>query len=98
MGQTGQSDISGKAKTSRSLRTLQPTSDAARMAHNATHESGVQSVLRIVDEVLRTDESKIQSCITFVETRSGVEISFMCVTKEILRHLKLMAQSSDHSM
>ena len=41
-------------------------------------------------------ESKIQPCITFVETRSGVVISFMCarkggyehLTKEILRHLE----------
>ena len=41
-------------------------------------------------------ESKTQPCITFVETRSGVVISFMCarnggfedVTKEILRHFE----------
>ena len=41
-------------------------------------------------------ESKTQPCTTFVETRSGVVISFMCVrkgghedlTKEILRHLE----------
>ena len=41
-------------------------------------------------------ESKTQPCITFVETRSGVVISFMCarkggyedLTKEILRHLE----------
>ena len=41
-------------------------------------------------------ESKIQPCITFVETRSGVVISFMCaqkglyedLTKEILRHFE----------
>ena len=40
-------------------------------------------------------ESKTQACITFVETRSGVVISFMCawkegyedLTKEILRHV-----------
>ena len=46
-------------------------------------------------------ESKIQPCITFVETRSGVVISFMCarkggcqdLTKEILRHLKLTVSS-----
>ena len=39
-------------------------------------------------------KSKTQPCITFVETRSGVVISFMCapkgsydhLTKEILRH------------
>ena len=41
-------------------------------------------------------ESKTQPCITFVETRSGVVISFMCdrkggyeyLTKEILRHVE----------
>ena len=41
-------------------------------------------------------ESKTQPCITFVETRSGVVISFMCareggyedLTKEILRHFE----------
>ena len=41
-------------------------------------------------------ESKSQPCITFVETRSGVVISFMCarnggyedLTKEILRHFE----------
>ena len=53
-------------------------------------------------------ESKAQPCITFVETRSGVVISFMCVweggyedlTKEILRHFEAYGfpQSSDHSM
>ena len=84
-------------------------------------EIGVQSVLRVVDDVLshrrvmvnktadtlpkfQTDymfirtvaESKTQPCITFVETRSGVVISFMfarkCgyedLTKEILRHFE----------
>ena len=35
--QAGQLDISGEAKTARSLRTLEPPTDAARMAHNATH-------------------------------------------------------------
>ena len=76
-------------------------------------------MLRVADEVLRTDEfvvnktadtlpkfqtdymsirtvaeSKTQPCITFVETRSGVVVSFVCarqggyedLTKEILRH------------
>ena len=53
-------------------------------------------------------ESKTQPCITFVETRSGVVISFMCaqkggyedLTKEILRHFDSLwfPQSSDHSM
>ena len=53
-------------------------------------------------------ESKTQPCITFVETRSGVVISFMCarkggyedLTKEILRHFGSIwfPQSSDHSM
>ena len=41
-------------------------------------------------------ESRTQACITFVETRSGVVISFMCarkggyedLTKEILRHFE----------
>ena len=119
----GQLDISGEAKTARSLRTPEPPTDAARMAHNATHvhsEIGVQSVLRVVDEVLRTHElwwtrqrihcrnsrqttwlfeqwqSNTQPCITYVETRSGVVISFMCarksgyedLIKEILRHFE----------
>ena len=35
--QVGQLDISGEAKTARTLRTLEPPTDAARMAHNATH-------------------------------------------------------------
>ena len=55
--QAGQLDISGEAKTARSLRT--PPRGAARMVHNATHvpfKDGVQSVLRVVDEVLRTDK------------------------------------------
>ena len=53
----GQLDISGEAKTARSLRTPEPPTDAARMAHNATHmlhsEIGAQFVLQVVDEVLR---------------------------------------------
>ena len=35
--QAGQLDNSGEAKTARSLRTHEPPTDAARMAHNATH-------------------------------------------------------------
>ena len=35
--QAGQLDISSEAKTARSLHTLEPPTDAARMAHNATH-------------------------------------------------------------
>ena len=35
--QAGQLDISGEAKTAISLRTPEPPTDAARMAHNATH-------------------------------------------------------------
>ena len=35
--QAGQLDISGEAKTARSLRTPEPRTDAARKAHNATH-------------------------------------------------------------
>ena len=46
-------DISGEAKTARILHTPEPPTDAVRMAHNATH---ARSVLRVVDEVLRTDE------------------------------------------
>ena len=33
----GQLDISGEAKTARTQRTPEPPTDAARMAHNATH-------------------------------------------------------------
>ena len=35
--QAGQLDISGETKTARILRTPEPPTDAARMAHNATH-------------------------------------------------------------
>ena len=35
--QAGQLDISGEAKTARALRTPEPPTDAARMAHNTTH-------------------------------------------------------------
>ena len=35
--QAGQRDIAGEAKTARTLRTPEPPTDAARMAHNATH-------------------------------------------------------------
>ena len=35
--QAGQLHISGEAKTARSLRTPEPPTDAARIAHNATH-------------------------------------------------------------
>ena len=35
--QAGQLDISGEAKTARILRTPEPPTDAARVAHNATH-------------------------------------------------------------
>ena len=35
--QAGQLDISGGAKTARTLRSPEPPTDAARMAHNATH-------------------------------------------------------------
>ena len=35
--QAGQLDISGETKTARTLRTPEPLTDAARMAHNATH-------------------------------------------------------------
>ena len=122
--QAGQLDISGEAKTARILRTPEPPTDAARMAHNATHvpfrdwcpicvaSHGRSSPHRrvVVNKTadtlpkFQTDymfirtvtESKSQPCITFVETRSGVVISFMCarnggyedLTKEILRHFE----------
>ena len=99
--QTGQ-----LAKTARSRRTPEPPTDAARMAHNATHvpfrdwcpicvaSRGRSSpdrrvvVNKTADTLpkFQTDcmfirtvaESETQPCITFVETRSGVVISFMC--------------------
>ena len=119
-----QLDISGEAKTARALRTPEPPTDAARMAHNATHvpfrdwcpicvaSRGRSSphrrvVVKQTADTLpkfQTDymfirtvaESETQPCITFVETRSGVVISFMCarkggyedLTKEILRHFE----------
>ena len=107
--QAGQLDISGEAKTARILRTPEPPTDAARMAHNATHvpfrdwcpicvaSRGRCSPHRrvVVNKTadtlpkFHTDhmfirivaESKTQPCITFVETRSGVVISFTCVRK-----------------
>ena len=122
--QAGQLDISGEAKTAKSLRTPELPTDAARMAHNATHvpfrdwcpicvaSRGRSSrhrrvvVNKTADTLpkFQTDhmfiqtvaESKTQPCITFVETRSGVVISFMCArnggyedsTMEILRHFE----------
>ena len=122
--QAGQLDISGEPKTARALSTPEPPTDAARMAHNATHvpfrdwcpicvaRRGRSSPHRRVlvnktEDTLpkfQTDymfirtvaESKTQPCITFVETRSRVVISFRCawkggyqdLTKEILRHLE----------
>ena len=122
--EAGQLDISGETKTARILRSPEPPTEAARMAHNATHvpfrdwcpfcvaSRGRSSPHRRVVENKTADtlskfqtdymfirtvaESKIQPCITFVETRSGVVISFMCarkgcyedLTKEILRHFE----------
>ena len=64
--------------------------DAARMAHNATHvpfrdwcpicvvSRGRSSPhRRVVVNKTAVAESKTQPCVTFVETRSGVVISFM---------------------
>ena len=122
--QAGQLDISGEAKITRILRTLEPPTDAARMTHNAKHvpfrdwcpicvasrgRSSPHSrvvVNKTADTLpkFKTDYmfirtvagSKTQPCITNVEMRSGVVISFMCarkggyedLTKEILRHLE----------
>ena len=122
--QAGQLDISDETKTARVLRTREPPTDAARMAHNATHvpfrdwcpicvaSRGRSSPHRrvVVNKTadtlpkFQTDymfirtvaESQTQPCITFVETRSGVVISFMCarkggyqdLTREILRHFE----------
>ena len=104
--QAGQLDFSGEAKTAKIQRTPEPPSDAARMAHNATHvpfrdwypicvaSRGRSSPHRrvVVNKTadtlpkFQTDymfnrtvaESKTQPCITFVEMRSGVGISFIC--------------------
>ena len=109
----------------RTLHTREPHTDAARMAHDATHvpiidwcpfcvaSRGRTSPHRRVVVNMTTDsqpkfqtdymfirtvaESKTQPCITFVETRSGVVVSFMCareggyedLTKEILRHFQV---------
>ena len=98
-----------RRKTARALRTPEPPTDAARMAHNATHvpfrdwcpicvaSRGRSSPHRrvVVNKTadtlpkFQTDymfirtvaESKTQPCITFVETRSGAVISFMCARK-----------------
>ena len=120
--QTGQLDTSGEAKIARILRTPEPPTDAASVAHHATHvpfrdwcpicvaSRGRSSLHRrvVVNKTadtlpkFQTDcmfirtvaESKTQPCITFVETLTGVVISFKCarkvgyedLTKEILRH------------
>ena len=58
--QARQLDISGEAKTARTLRTLLNHPQTLRGWHTARHtlhsEIGARSVLRIADEVLRTDE------------------------------------------
>ena len=118
-----------QAKAARSLRILEPPTDAVRMAHNATHvpfrdwcpicvaSRGRSSPHRrvVVNKTadtlpkFQTDYmftqtmagSKTQPCITFVETRSGVVISFMCarkggyedLTREILRHFEAYGSS-----
>ena len=75
--QAGQLDISGEAKIERLFRTPEPSTNAARMAHNATHVPLYQTDYMFIPTVAA---SKTQPCIiTFVETRSGVVISFMCV-------------------
>ena len=57
--QAGQLDISGEARTARSLRTSEPPTDAARRGTQRVTRSiqrlVPRSVLRVVDEVLRTD-------------------------------------------
>ena len=122
--QAGQDSLKNlvKRKLQDHLRTPEPPTDAARMAHTATHvpfrdwcpicvaSRGRSSPHRrvVVNKtadtlpIFQTDymfirtvaERKTQPCITFVYTRSGVVISFMCaqkggyedLTKEILRH------------
>ena len=107
--EAGRLDIPGEAKTARTQRTPEPPTDAARMAHNATHvpfrswcpicvaNRGRNSPHRrvVVDKTadalpkfhteymfIRTvAESKTQPCITFVESRNGVVVSFMCAQK-----------------
>ena len=58
--QVGQLDISGEGKTARSLYVLLNRRQMMREWHTTRHmfhsEIGVQSVLRVMDEVLRTDE------------------------------------------
>ena len=57
--QAGQLDTSGEATTARILRTREPPTDVARMAHSATHvpfRDWCPICVRVVDEVLRTDE------------------------------------------
>ena len=81
--QAGQLGISGETRTTRTLRTPEPPTNAARMAHNATH-------------IPFRDWCPfcVQPCITFVEMCCGVVINFMCartgghedLTKEALRH------------
>ena len=113
--QAGQFDISGETGTARTLRTPEPPTDAARMAHNATHvpfrdrclccesrtscgdqESGHSAEVPDGLHVHSNSGREQTPCITFVETRSGVVIGFMCarkggyedLTKEILRHFE----------
>ena len=59
--QAGQLDISGEAKTARSLRTPEPPTDAARMAHNG-HTRSIQSLVPILCCESRTKFSAQTSC------------------------------------
>ena len=95
--QSGQLDIYGEAKTARTLRTLEPPTDAAsrRVVVNKTSDTlpKFQTDYMFIRTVAL---SKTQICVTFVETRCGVVISFMCarkggyedLTKDILRHFE----------
>ena len=115
--QDGLLEISGGTKIARILRSPEPPKDAARMAHNATHVPfrdwcpfcvAADTLPKFQTDIMfirAVAESKTQPSITFVETRSGVVISFMCawkgcsedLTKEILRHIEAYGSSIQQS-
>ena len=90
--QAGQLHISGETKTARTLRTLEPLTDAARVAHNATHVPFrdwcpicVASRGRQIPDGLHVHSNggrEQNSVMHHVRgTRSGAVISFLCARK-----------------
>ena len=108
--QAGQLDISGEARTARILRTPEPPTDAARMAHNATHvpfrdwcpicvaSRGRSSPHRRV-VVNKTADTlpKFRTDYMFIRTVAESKIQ-PCITFVEMRSGVWFPQSSDHSI